>query len=87
MGIHPALTSQRAQGNILIDEEDCARLTDFGFALIAAATPNAYGSKHGGAAHHFMAPELWEPSEFGLDQPRPTKQSDIYSFGCTCIEV
>ncbi|TCD64692.1 hypothetical protein EIP91_003766 [Steccherinum ochraceum] len=74
-------------GNILIDDTDSVRLTDFGFALIAAATPNSYGSKHGGSAHHFMAPELWEPSDFGMDQPRPTTACDVYAFGCTAIEL
>ncbi|THH29187.1 hypothetical protein EUX98_g5008 [Antrodiella citrinella] len=74
-------------GNILIDDEDHVRLTDFGFALIAAAAPGAYGSKHGGASHHFMAPELWEPSDFGLTRARPTEACDVYAFGCTCIEL
>ncbi|KAH8101102.1 kinase-like domain-containing protein [Cristinia sonorae] len=74
-------------GNILIDDDDTVRLTDFGFALIAAATPGGYGSKHGGAAHHFVAPELFEPREFDMEYPRPTPASDIYAFGCTCIEL
>ncbi|KAH8101104.1 kinase-like domain-containing protein, partial [Cristinia sonorae] len=74
-------------GNILIDADDHALLTDFGFSVIAEATAGAYGSKHGGAAQHFMAPELWDPDEFGLTHARYTPATDAYGFGCTCIEL
>jgi len=73
-------------GNLLMDDRDHVRLTDFGFTLIADATPGRYGSAHGGAGAHFMAPEFFDPED-GVEATRPTKATDIYAFGCTCIEL
>lgn len=75
------------QGNILIDEDDTVRLTDFGMALIAEATSYQYASVHGGGATRWQAPELIDPDEFGISSSRPTFASDVYSFSCICIEV
>ncbi|TCD64691.1 hypothetical protein EIP91_003765 [Steccherinum ochraceum] len=74
-------------GNILIDADETAKVTDFGFSLIADATPKAYGSRHGGAAFYWRAPEFWEPELFGLEHSRASPACDSYAFGCTCIEV
>ena len=75
------------QGNILVDAEDRAVLTDFGFALIAAASPGSYGSKHGLAAYQYMAPEFWKQDESDGARPRPCCEADVYAFACVCIEV
>lgn len=75
------------QGNILIDEDDTVRLTDFGMALIADATAYNYASIHGGGATRWQAPELIDPEEFGFTTSRPTYASDVYSFACICTEV
>ncbi|THH19668.1 hypothetical protein EUX98_g8727 [Antrodiella citrinella] len=74
-------------GNILVDDVGNARLTDFGMALIAEANEYNYGSIHGGGATRWQAPELIDPEEFGLTSRRPTKQSDMFSFACTAIEL
>ena len=74
-------------GNILVDDNGRARLTDFGMALIAEGTAYNYGSLHGGGAIRCSAPELLDPEEFGFENSRPTFQSDIYAFGCICFEV
>ncbi|THH29186.1 hypothetical protein EUX98_g5009 [Antrodiella citrinella] len=76
-----------SQGNILMDDEDHVRITDFGFALIAEATPGHFGSVHGGAAIHFTAPELFDAADFGLDNTRPTVATDVYALACTCVEL
>ncbi|TCD64694.1 hypothetical protein EIP91_003768 [Steccherinum ochraceum] len=73
--------------NILLDENLNVRLTDFGMGLLAEAHPNNYGSKHGGGAFQFRAPELHDPNEFGLEDSRPTTASDVYAFACVIIEL
>ncbi|KAI0789938.1 kinase-like domain-containing protein [Abortiporus biennis] len=72
--------------NILIDDHDCARLTDFGMAVYSQATSQMYGSARGGN-QAWMAPEQLDPKSFGLTSLRPTVRSDIYSFGGVCIEL
>lgn len=42
---------------------------------------------HGGGAMRWKAPELVDPEEFGLETTRPTFASDVFAFGCLCIEV
>ncbi|KAH8103138.1 kinase-like domain-containing protein [Cristinia sonorae] len=74
-------------GNALVDEDGSLRLTDFGMATIAEATPYAYASKHGGGAVRWTAPELIDPEEFGFTSARPTYASDVYSFALTCMEL
>lgn len=74
-------------GNILIDNNEGARITDFGMSLIAEATAYNYASIHGGGALRWQAPELIDPEEFNLETSRPTTQSDVFSIACTAIEV
>ncbi|TCD71936.1 hypothetical protein EIP91_000068 [Steccherinum ochraceum] len=73
-------------GNVLVDDDHCVRLTDFGMAVIAEATSYQYASNHGGGALRWTAPELIDPEQLGLKSSRPTFASDIYSFACTCVE-
>jgi len=74
-------------GNVLLDQNETACLTDFGMALVTEATPYGLFSIHGGGAPLFKAPELHDPEEFGLDGTRMTPESDMFSFACVCIEV
>ena len=74
-------------GNILIDRDGNACLTDFGTALLVEATAYNYASTHGGGAVRWQAPEIIDPEVFGLESTRPTMQSDIFSFACTAVEV
>ncbi|TCD69559.1 hypothetical protein EIP91_007183 [Steccherinum ochraceum] len=74
-------------GNILIDDNDTVRLTDFGMALIGEATSYNYASVHGGGATRWQAPEVIDPEEFGLTSSRPTYASDVYSLGIVCVEL
>ncbi|KAJ7157387.1 kinase-like domain-containing protein [Mycena filopes] len=70
--------------NILITPEWRACLTDFGLASISDATTKGTTKQSGSI--RWMAPELIDPSQFGGRFLR-TFASDVYAFGCVCIEV
>ncbi|TCD66170.1 hypothetical protein EIP91_001724 [Steccherinum ochraceum] len=74
-------------GNILVDQAGRIGLTDFGLALVSESVSYGLGSLHGGGAMRWKAPELNDPDEFGLDNTRPTKASDVFSYACVIIEV
>lgn len=76
-----------SQANILIDDTGKAVLTDFGMGVLAEATPNNYGSIHGGGAFQYRAPELHDADEFDMEDTRPTVASDMYALACVSIEV
>ena len=40
-----------------------------------------------GGTTRFMAPELLVPSKFGMMDSLPTRESDIYAFGCVIFQV
>lgn len=73
--------------NILIDLDQGARLTDFGMSKFAEGV-GQHGTFHGDAIG-WMAPELIDSEPNGSLEGDlcPTFASDIYSFGCTVIEV
>ncbi|KAJ7921478.1 kinase-like domain-containing protein, partial [Mycena leptocephala] len=71
--------------NILIDENWSARVADFGLGSFTDATTSIYTSSRAGSIH-WMAPELISPEQFGLKFAR-TPASDIYAFGCVCLEL
>ena len=75
------------QGNVLVDNDGNARLSDFGLALVTESSSYAYGSSHGGGAIPWKAPELIDNEEFDLPDTRPTPSSDVFSFACMCVEV
>jgi serine/threonine protein kinase len=65
-----------------------AVLADFGLSIPL--------DEHGAAAHtatgsvgstRWQAPELHDPEQYGLKEAQRTQASDIYSFGCLCLEV
>ncbi|KAJ8079686.1 hypothetical protein PM082_016507 [Marasmius tenuissimus] len=65
--------------NIMIDDESHPRLTDFGLTVLHDAQHNT--TDHGGTLR-WMAPELF----FGPNSSR-TFASDMYAFGCVCVEL
>ncbi|KAJ7817849.1 kinase-like domain-containing protein [Mycena olivaceomarginata] len=71
--------------NILINEDWSACLADFGLSVFANATTSMYTSTRAGSLY-WMAPELIDPDRFGYKFAR-TKASDIYAFGCVCLEL
>ncbi|TCD61463.1 hypothetical protein EIP91_008398 [Steccherinum ochraceum] len=72
--------------NILIDENRCVRLSDFGLAVLAEATSHNYASMRGGNVR-WAAPELIHPERYHLKTTRPTYASDVFSFGCVIVEL
>ncbi|KAJ6457344.1 kinase-like domain-containing protein [Mycena sanguinolenta] len=70
--------------NILINEDWSACLTDFGLSIFSDAT-SLMTTNRGGSAY-WMAPELLDPDRFGMRFAR-TPASDVYAFGCVCLEL
>ncbi|KAJ7145876.1 kinase-like domain-containing protein, partial [Mycena epipterygia] len=71
--------------NILINEDWSACLTDFGLSVFSNATSSMRTSTRAGSLY-WMAPELIDPDRFGCRFTQ-TPVSDVYAFGCVCIEV
>ena len=64
--------------NILVDKNGVCKLTDFGGAKIIKEEMNLYSSMQG--TPNWMAPEIMKSSP-------ATRYSDIWSIGCTVIEM
>ena len=79
---NPALV---LKANILIDQDFCARLADFGF-LTVVSDPASSSCIVGGTIQ-WMSPELFALDQTGLKNCRPTKQSDCYALGMVIYEV
>jgi len=73
----------------MIDQNGCARLADFGFLAIVSDPTNfpASSSLVSGGTTRWMSPELLHPDHFGLEDGRPTKESDCYALGMVIYEV
>ncbi|KAJ7017023.1 kinase-like domain-containing protein [Mycena alexandri] len=72
--------------NILISNECRACLADFGLSSFSNATASRTNSTHRAGSIRWMAPELIAPERFGKKFVR-TAASDIYAFGCVCMEL
>ncbi|KAJ3480792.1 hypothetical protein NLI96_g8108 [Meripilus lineatus] len=68
-------------GNVLIDSHFVAKLSDFGLAGFHGASSATQGS-HTHGAIRFCAPELLTETPVHL-----SLASDIYSFGCFCLQA
>jgi len=85
-----AIADDSVQTNVLIDRDFHPRLTDYG---IVATVPDLNAADPRGTAFpapnvaRFMAPELLNPSGFGLRDSNPTKKSDIYAYGAVMYQV
>ncbi|KAJ7577245.1 kinase-like domain-containing protein, partial [Mycena floridula] len=72
--------------NILIDDGWHPRLADFGLTILVDATRQNSTTDHGGTIR-YTAPELLDPSQFGMTKYQRTAESDMYAFACLCIEA
>ena len=73
----------------MVDKDGRARLADFGLLTIAS-DPTVFTASSSIATHgttRWMSPELIDPEYFGLDDSRPTKESDCYALGMVIYEV
>ncbi|KAH8101101.1 kinase-like domain-containing protein [Cristinia sonorae] len=81
--IHGALHG----GNILINKDRNACLTDFGLDIMDEQTTRYYASKQAGGPYQYRAPELHNPSSFGLRSVKATTSSDVYAVAFVSIEL
>ncbi|KAF8134747.1 kinase-like domain-containing protein, partial [Mycena galopus ATCC 62051] len=72
--------------NILITHEWSACLADFGLVSFSDATAATHTSQHRAGSLRWMAPELMAPERFGHQFVR-TPATDVYAFGCVCLEL
>ncbi len=75
--IHNIIHRDIKCANILLDKDTC-KLTDFGSAKIMKEDMNLLSSMHG--TPNWMAPEIIKNSNI-------TRYSDIWSIGCTILEM
>ncbi|KAJ6554016.1 kinase-like domain-containing protein [Mycena vulgaris] len=71
--------------NILINQYRSACLADFGLSAFSNATSSMRTSTRAGSLY-WMAPELIYPERFGHRFAR-TPATDVYAFGCVCVEL
>ncbi|KAJ7654133.1 kinase-like domain-containing protein [Mycena polygramma] len=71
--------------NILINDDGSACLADFGLSVSTNATKTMDTSEQEGSLL-WMAPELLNPEQFERKFAR-TPASDVYAFGCVCVEL
>ncbi|KAJ7788554.1 kinase-like domain-containing protein [Mycena olivaceomarginata] len=69
--------------NILIAEDWSACLADFGLSIFSDATASMTTNRAGSL--YWMAPELLDPDR--LENKFRTPASDVYAFGCVCLEL
>ncbi|KAJ7904961.1 kinase-like domain-containing protein [Mycena leptocephala] len=71
--------------NILVNEDWSACLTDFGLSVFSDASAPMNSPTRAGSIL-WMAPELIAPDRFGCEFSR-TPATDVYAFGCVCVEL
>ncbi|KAJ7353293.1 kinase-like domain-containing protein [Mycena albidolilacea] len=71
--------------NVLINKDWSACLADFGLSIFSDATSTMSTNRAGSL--HWMAPELLDPDGFGDGTFARTPASDVYAFGCLCLEL
>lgn len=72
------------QENILIDCDHHPRLADYGLPF---GLDIAKRESHRCGDLQYLAPELRDPSSFGLEERTPTKESDSFALGAVIYQV
>lgn len=77
------------QANILVDDNEHPRIADFGLASVELAVTGASAESTGQSkgTTRWQAPELLRPARFHLNESKLTKETDVYAFAMTCLEV
>jgi len=73
--------------NILIRHTGRACLADFGLSTIVPVRSNLLSLRMERGTTRWMSPELLDPGRFGLEESRPTKESDCYALGMVIYEI
>ena len=73
------------QGNILIDDDGCAQLTDFGLSNFSDSSPATASLSRTGATR-YKAPEIHRAEE-KVGVIVHTKASDVFSLGMVAWHV
>jgi serine/threonine protein kinase len=87
--LHECLhVSYDCQPNILICDSYRACLADFGLTTIDLDTIHTYSTTSTTIGSvQWMAPELFDPDQYGLYKSVPSRESDIYALGIVIYEV
>ncbi|OCH89035.1 kinase-like protein [Obba rivulosa] len=72
--------------NILVDEQEMACLADFGLAALFHTSKAATFSTVAGSTR-WVAPELFDPEQFGLEKAENTPRSDVYALSMVIWEI
>jgi len=73
--------------NVLVNGEGIAQLADFGLSTVGDATIATVSSISNSAGNpRWLAPELMFPDKFN-GSGRSTRESDVYAFGMTALEL
>ncbi|KAG8779980.1 hypothetical protein FRC12_023625 [Ceratobasidium sp. 428] len=83
---HKIVHGDLKQGNVLVDNEGCAKICDFGSAYsleechpCPVASPSDFRNL---MTEIYLSPEVWDD-----DEAHTTYQSDIWALGCLLFEV
>lgn len=80
-------SSPHLKVNVLVDNTGRACLADFGLLKIVSDQVSFSSPHIDCGTHRWMSPELLAPERFGLEESRPTVESDCYAFGMLVYEV
>ena len=88
-GYHTFSDVDCIEANILIDNDGNARLGDFRLSTIIPDSTHATTTTAPGGLGtlRWMSPELIHSARFGVNNGRPTKESDCYALGMVVFEV
>ncbi|KAJ7082147.1 kinase-like domain-containing protein, partial [Mycena epipterygia] len=77
--------------NILISDDNSACLSNFGLATwmseAESTTAMAASSTDQARSVRWWSPELIDPTRFGCQTFVRTSASDVYAYGCVCLEL
>ena len=79
-------SNNKTQLNVLINDIGCAQLCDFGLSRILDDLPSGHTTSVQMGTARYQAPELLS-GDNTQEKWRPTTESDIFAFACTCVWV